>query len=527
MCRHALEYVGDSRLNVQDLKQDAEKRFLGALIGLVLIGVSVVAGAWYAAGTFAHQLATYQAESQARIWHNRASAFLTNGHQAFHEKRITPADANVFTQLASTSDIFRITFYTSDGLAFWSTKNNIIGRLMDPQVLNPVSVTGRTQIEMLELPASEIDNAAMRSGAALTKAGDMHHVIRAVSPVVADGKFIGAVDVMFDSTGVALWFSQKMKRAGVIVSIALAVIFVAALFGAYRYSSSRARSIRELMSAKFEAEKSRSELEVVNEKVSKLNRDLQDNVGQLRKAQDEIVRKAKMAQLGHMTAAIAHDLRNPLGAIRTAAYLIERKTTGHELGIEKPLERINNGVRRSDHIITELLDFARTEELELENRDFDSWLTELVQERASRLPESIAIQVHQGLAGCRVAFDAHKMRRVIINFLKNAAEAMVGKPDDPDALTTPDPQIIVATKLTGAGIEVRVTDNGPGIDSENLSNVREPLFTTKPYNVGLGIPTAERILQQHGGGLRIESAPGAGTSMIAWFPDQQVVEEAA
>ena len=135
--------------------------------------------------------------------------------------------------------------------------------------------------------------------------------------------------------------------------------------------------------------------------------------------------------------------------------------------------------------------------------------------------------VQSGAGGRQFTVDSGKLQRALVNLLSNASEAMVGKGNDPSEFTTAEPKIIVSTALTERGVEINVIDNGPGISPENLNKIMQPLFTTKSFGVGLGLPAVEKILEQHGGGLEISSAQGSGTKMVAWFPVAQPVEEAA
>jgi signal transduction histidine kinase len=132
-----------------------------------------------------------------------------------------------------------------------------------------------------------------------------------------------------------------------------------------------------------------------------------------------------------------------------------------------------------------------------------------------------------GLGGQQAPIDAARMSRVIINLISNASEAMVGKGDDPAKFATATPLIIVESRLTPRGVEIAVTDNGPGITPENLKRIFEPLFTTKSFGTGLGLPAVEKILEQHGGGLEVKSTPGEGACFTAWFPAEQKQQEAA
>jgi signal transduction histidine kinase len=104
---------------------------------------------------------------------------------------------------------------------------------------------------------------------------------------------------------------------------------------------------------------------------------------------------------------------------------------------------------------------------------------------------------------------------------------MVGKGDDASKFACASPTIVVATQLTPRGVEISVTDNGPGIAEENIEKILEPLFTTKNFGTGLGLPAVQKIMEQHGGGLDVMSKPGEGARFTAWMPLQRLQQEAA
>ncbi len=265
------------------------------------------------------------------------------------------------------------------------------------------------------------------------------------------------------------------------------------------------------------------ELRRINEEVSRLNRELADNMAKLAAAQDELLKKGRMEQLGQLTATIAHELRNPLGTVRTSAFLIERKLKDKALGIETQLERINKGVTRCDNIITQLLDFSRTKHLFCQPADLDAWLMEVVEEEARKLPERLSLDLQLGLLGRHIPFDPSRLQRAVINMISNAAEAM-GDVKTPKVV---EPRIVITTSLEDDHVSVRVADNGPGIPANVLERVREPLFTTKSFGTGLGIPAIEQIAVQHGGRLDITSEPGKGTVFTVWLPLKALEAEKA
>jgi signal transduction histidine kinase len=249
-----------------------------------------------------------------------------------------------------------------------------------------------------------------------------------------------------------------------------------------------------------------------------LNKQLNENLTKLREAQDEVLRKGKMAQLGNLTATVAHELRNPLSTVRTSVFMLARKIKEQGLGLEPQLQRINNGIIRCDNIITQLLDFSRSRPVRLEPIALDDWLEKLVQAEAPKLPEPLTVACTFGLGSMRVNIEPSRLERAVINLLANASEALLGRGDDPKARYRPDPVVTITTLTSHRGVELTVSDNGPGISKENLEKIREPLFTTKNFGTGLGIPAIEQIAEQHGGGMEIASREGQGATFTLWLP---------
>lgn len=260
------------------------------------------------------------------------------------------------------------------------------------------------------------------------------------------------------------------------------------------------------------------ELKRINEEILTLNIKLADNMKLLSEAQDALVKKGRLEQMGQLTATIAHELRNPLGAVRTSAFVMEKRLKNSGVDLDAQFSRIKNGVTRCDNIIAQLLDFSRGKQLDCKMLNLDEWLTKIVEEEAARLPSNVNIKCLLGLGGMHVSFDPSRLQRAILNLISNASEAMVGidglaaKPNAPDALIT------LQTGLEGPFVTIKVTDNGPGMTREIIERIREPLFTTKSFGTGLGVPVIEQVIAQHGGSLSIESEHGEGSSFILRLP---------
>jgi signal transduction histidine kinase len=281
----------------------------------------------------------------------------------------------------------------------------------------------------------------------------------------------------------------------------------------------------DAVTARAEAETIAGQFVDINADISRLNQDLAIKIKELKDAHDELIKKGRMEQLGQLIATIAHEIRNPLGAIRTTIFMVERKIADKGLGLEGHLQRVNNSVSRCDTIIGQLLDFSRTKEISSSPLQLDEWLAKTIREEASRLPETVFIDCALGLDGEMLNIDPVRMQRAIVNLLSNASEALTGQQDR--AAAHSQHHIWVTTKREGNSAVISVSDNGPGISPENIERIREPLFTTKSFGTGLGIPAVEQIVLQHGGRLEILSELGKGANFKLHLPLLQTTASAA
>lgn len=316
----------------------------------------------------------------------------------------------------------------------------------------------------------------------------------------------------------ALGNSRRLQQLEFVLGLMMILLVCCVTFYGHWLSRQFQERYREAEAANQKSMALAESLREANADVTHLNAELAASLENLRRAQEETIQKGKLAQLGELIATVAHEIRNPLGSARTALFLIERKVKDKNLGIDTQLQRVNNGIKRCDLIITELLDFTRSKSPQKKPTKLDDWVRTIVQEEAQALPPALTINYELGTGETEVAFDGGRMRRVLVNLLSNASEAMIGKGNDPAPVQIANPTITVRTRLAAGNAEITFADNGPGIAPENIKKILEPLFTTKSFGVGLGLPAVVKILEQHDGGLSIESQPGEGATMTAWFP---------
>ena len=455
------------------------------------------------------------AENKARGWANYFVETLPGLPQLIETGAATPEQLAIIRSSEKIGNVFRFKLFDAQGrLVLASDEVDKAPQDKSLREHNPSAAA------VLESGASDIE---VKDGRGKPNRPALY--AEAYVPVTSgDGTLHGIVEVYLDQTATQALFRRSFYGIGLALALLMAVAFAIPAYAFYvrnRQALQAAEEMARVRAASATTEEHAANLEQVNRQVSELNQRLAANMKQLQEAQEEIVRRGKMAQLGQLTATVAHEIRNPLGAVRTAAFLLERKTKDKELGIEPMLQRISNGVTRCDNIITQLLDFARSSTPQIQEQDFDAWLEKTVEEEAQKLPATVTVECRLGLGGRSAAFDPGRLQRAVINLVTNASEAMVGKGEDAGKFAGTSPTIVVATTLTPRGLEFSVSDNGPGIAEENLEKILEPLFTTKNFGTGLGLPAVQKILEQHGGGLEVTSKAGEGARFTAWMPLQQ------
>jgi signal transduction histidine kinase len=235
---------------------------------------------------------------------------------------------------------------------------------------------------------------------------------------------------------------------------------------------------------------------------------LEENLRTIKLQQHELVRREKLASVGQLLAALAHDLRNPLGVIRSSAQLILEKRQQDAVK-EEVARYIMEEVDKLSHRINDFLRYARQKPPDLRTIAVeDVARSALWQWQAQGGMERFRVETRFGSNLPPVRVDPEQVKEALVNLLTNAREAMPA-----------GGRITLMTRKGDSGlVEIEVKDTGQGIPAKHLPRIFEPFFTTKEYGTGLGLTNVKRLVEDNGGILTVASAEGSGSSFITRFP---------
>jgi signal transduction histidine kinase len=235
---------------------------------------------------------------------------------------------------------------------------------------------------------------------------------------------------------------------------------------------------------------------------------------------ERLKERDRLAALGEMAAGLAHEIRNPLGAIKSASQYLTASGAGGEerefIGvIVEEVDRLNN-------VVSAFLDYARPYRGTFAPFDLNGAVEKTVDFlRARDIPPGVRVRLAFTRNLPRVMGDAEKIRQVLINLILNAVQAMEGKGRLLIA-SRPVRHLVESTLQDGTGrmgmVELRVKDSGPGIPPDVLKSLFIPFFTTKEKGTGLGLAISQRIVQTHGGSLDVRTRKGKGAEFILRLP---------
>lgn len=213
----------------------------------------------------------------------------------------------------------------------------------------------------------------------------------------------------------------------------------------------------------------------------------------------------RLALLGQLAGGVAHEIRNPLGVIRNAAYYLNMVKEALDEEARESVEEILEEVDRANHIVSDLLDYARDSPQRTATFDIVKFVRDLIQER--RPVNDELVKLESAVESFNVTADSDQIRRVLENLILNGAQAAEGPATIYISLTAKDQHI---------SIDVR--DEGEGIIERDRLRIFEPLFTTKTKGIGLGLAISKRYAERNGGTLDLVDDEGPGASFRLTLP---------
>ncbi len=234
---------------------------------------------------------------------------------------------------------------------------------------------------------------------------------------------------------------------------------------------------------------------------------VRETVAEKERAQEEMVRRAKLATVGEIAVTVAHEIRNPLTSVRGFAQRLLRRYGDPET-VHTYAGIIIEEVDRLNSVLGDVLDFARNVDARIKPVNMNDLVRRtitLLEERFGKANILCETELSPEVPTCY--YDETQLSQVLINLMKNGAQAM-----------KEGGVILIRTAISGDKILLEVTDTGQGIEEKNLRRIFEPFFTTKTKGTGLGLSLAKRVVEEHGGVIRVQSEVGKGTTFRIILP---------
>ncbi len=225
------------------------------------------------------------------------------------------------------------------------------------------------------------------------------------------------------------------------------------------------------------------------------------------------IRQERLIMLGQLAGGVGHELRNPLGAIKNAAYFLKMALENPELEIKETIEILEKEVHNSETFINSLLGFARPKPPLFRKIEINDIIHDMLSN--IEIPSSIRVvkEFNENLP--TILGDPDQIIPVFRNIILNAIQAM----DKGGNL------IIKTTTPSSERVSISITDSGIGIDKENMNKLFEPLFTTKAKGIGLGLAISKLLVENHGGNIKAQSEVDKGSTFTIELPISKDAED--
>ena len=334
-----------------------------------------------------------------------------------------------------------------------------------------------------------------------------------VADIRQSGKRISDISeqvVFFEKNQIHLMIGQLRQQLiswssiAILIGIMLAIIMVYLVFKPLSLIKQAAEAIARGRFVKVDVLNTRDEIQQVMEAFNIM-------VSELERRQDQLIQAEKLSSLGTLTAGVAHQLNNPLNNISTSCQIaIDEFTSGDEKIQQQMLHNIEQETLRARDVVKNLLEFARTQEFAPQQAALAEVVHKSILLAKSQIRPDIGMTVDIP-ADLVLPMDVQRMQEVFINLIINATQAI----DRQGQIT-----IRAALDVATDEVVIEIQDNGQGIPEKNLARIFDPFFTTKEVGVGtgLGLSVVYGIVQQHRGGIAVQSKAGQGTSFFIRLP---------
>ena len=236
-----------------------------------------------------------------------------------------------------------------------------------------------------------------------------------------------------------------------------------------------------------------------------------DRTAELVETHNRLVTQERIAALGRAAAQVAHEVKNPLAGLLLYSLHLKSKSENFSESQTYLVDKIVDTINHLNSRVEQILGFARPVNLNLQAGNLNQIVNDILELLRPQLTaKKIDVRLSMDERAAYAMVDESSIRGALMNLILNAIEA------------TPDAGLLtIASDRTDQGLRLQMTDTGPGIDEEKAKKIFEPFYTTKTGGLGLGMPYAKKIIEQHGGTISLNSRPGEGTTISVVLPAAQ------
>jgi two-component system NtrC family sensor kinase len=434
----------------------------------------------------------------------------------------------IIKTIGQQEGIEKVRIFNKDGAIIFSTDSSNVGNLVDKkaeacyachaadQPLERLPISQRTRIFQAAPPAARtlgIINPIYNEPGCWQSDCHAHE---------ANQKVLGVLDVTMSLKEVDSGMAASQMRLVLFAIVAIAAVSLMIYLLIERIVLRPVSQIVKATERVAAGDLNYTVPQKKTDEIGKLAKSFNDMTRRLSETQRQLYQSDKLASLGRLAAGVAHEINNPLtGVLTYSSYLLKRANGQPE--IKDDLEVIVRETKRCREIVKGLLDFARQPAAEKNRADLNEIVNQALRILQKQLGmQRITLQQHLDSRLPPVYADVNQLQQVLVNLLVNAADA-IGEKGGSIVIRTmqvhPEAASAAGLSATMKYVQIKVSDNGCGIPSENLPKIFDPFFSTKgKKGNGLGLAVVWGIIEKHHGRITVESEVGIGTTFTVWLP---------